>query len=236
MRTRGWLVRVFPGTLDLPRLRTRSTLRGVARPVEFFESQFQRQVGAKDFELNPFERTGLDYVHGEVLDLGCGLGNLAIEAARRGCMVTAIDGSATGIARIREAAREAHLAVEAMEADLGHFRIASDYDTIVAIGVLMFFHQSRALDLLADIQAHVRAGGRAVVNVLIEGTTYLDMFTPGEYYLFGHNELSERFAGWAIEMDWYDHFPAPGGTQKAFATVIARKPGDPAQVRREPPH
>jgi tellurite methyltransferase len=208
----------------------------VARPVEFFEKQFQRQVKAREFELNPFEWIALDYVRGDVLDLGCGLGNLAIDAARRGCTVTAIDGSPTGIARIRDVARKEHLEVEAVEADLGHFRIAGDYETIVAIGLLMFFSQSRALELLAEIQAHVRAGGVAVVNVLIEGTTYLDMFTPGEYYLFRRAELAERFAGWAIELDRHDDFPAPGGSLKAFATVIARKPGDPAQVRRKPPH
>jgi tellurite methyltransferase len=223
-----------PLTPLLLRLRARSTLPCVARPLEFFEGQFQRQVRAREFELNPFERTALDYVRGDVLDLGCGLGNLALEAARRGCKVTAMDASATGIARIREAAREEHLAVEAVEADLAHFRIARDYDTIIAVGLLMFFRESRALDLLGDMQIHVSAGGRAVVNVLIEGTTYLDMFTPGEYYLFRHDELAERFAGWAIEVERCDDFPAPGGTVKAFATVIARKPGGPAPAQRGP--
>jgi len=154
----------------------------MSHSVEFFDTQFKRQVQGGEFELNPFERVTLAHVHGTVLDLGCGLGNLALEAARRGCAVTAIDASATAIARIREAAEKEHLAVEALEADLARFSIGRDYDSIVAIGLLMFFPQAGALAMLRDIQAHVRPGGRAIVNVLIEGTTYVDMFTPGEYY------------------------------------------------------
>jgi len=197
---------------------------GMPRSVEFFESQFQRQVQAQEFALNPFERLSLEYIQGTVLDLGCGLGNLALEAARRGCSVTAIDASPTAIERIRKAAQSQRLAVEAVEANLADFQIGRDYDTIVAIGLLMFFPQARALAFLEDIQARIRPGGRAVVNGLIEGTTYMDMFTPGEYYLFRREELADRFAGWAMELMRYDNFPAPGNTLKSFATVIARKP------------
>jgi tellurite methyltransferase len=195
--------------------------------VEFFESQFQRQVKTREFELNPFERVALDYVQGDVLDLGCGLGNLALEAARRGCTVTAIDGSPTAIERIRATANEGRLAVDAIQADLTDFKIEPDYDTIVAIGLLMFFRQSPALTLLGDIQAHVRPGGRTIVNVLVLGTTYMEMFTSGNYYLFGRKELAGHFAGWVIELSRFENFPAPSGTLKSFATLIARKPPAP---------
>jgi tellurite methyltransferase len=52
----------------------------------------------------------------------------------------------------------------------------------------------------------------------------MDMFTPGEYYLFGREELIDRFGDWLVEVTRYDEFPAPGNTVKVFATVIARKP------------
>lgn len=191
--------------------------------VEFFEKQFQRQVRETDFALNPFEQLALSHVAGGVLDLGCGLGNLSLEAARRGCSVTAVDASPTAIERVRADALRERLPLAALQADLGCFRIEHDYDTIVAIGLLMFFRKERALALLRQIGQRVRPGGRAIVNVLVEGTTYLEMFKPDEYYLFGTNELERAFAGWTLLATRRDAFPAPEGKRKEFATVIAQK-------------
>ena len=192
--------------------------------VRFFESQFQRQVAAGEFALNPFERMALPYLQGEVLDLGCGLGNLALEAARSGCRVTALDGSPTGIARIREAAMNQGLALEAHEADLFHYAIDRDYDAIVAIGLLMFFPRDRAEAMLADLLAHVKPGGVAVLNTLTEGTTFLGMFDPGHYHLFPVGAMKAALPGWDSLAESHDSFPAPGDTVKVFDTVIARRP------------
>ncbi len=193
-------------------------------PVEFFEQQFQRQMRETDFALNPFEQLALPYLTGSVLDLGCGLGNLSLAAARRGCKVSAVDASPTAIERLRAAAAQERLPLEAQLADLGSFSIEGDYDTIVAIGLLMFFERERALALLQQIVQRVRPGGRAIVNVLVEGTTYLGMFKPGEFYLFGAKELEQAFPGWSLLLARNDSFPAPESTRKDFVTVIAQKP------------
>jgi tellurite methyltransferase len=87
----------------------------------------------------------------------------------------------------------------------------------------MFFPKSRALEMLEDIKHHVSPGGSAIVNVLIEGTTYLDMFEPGHSYLFARGELQERFVGWELLQSRDENFEAPGPSVKAFTTVIARK-------------
>jgi tellurite methyltransferase len=197
------------------------------RTVEFFDTQFRAQARAGERALNPFETLALPFLHGRVLDLGCGLGNLSLEAARRGCSVLALDASRHAVAHIREAARAESLPVQAAIADLASYRIEGNFDTIVAIGLLMFFPEARARELLADIRDHVCPGGCAIVNVLTEGTTYLDMFEPGHHYLFGAGELEAGFADWRIRVARSDRFDAPGGRIKAFATVIAeRLPSD----------
>jgi tellurite methyltransferase len=194
--------------------------------VAFFDTQFQRQVASRDFALNPFEQATLSHVSGRVLDLGSGLGNLSIEAARRGASVTAVDASSAAIARIKDAAGAERLPIDAQVVDLASsYSIQGDYDTIVAIGLLMFFRRERALALLSDIQRHVVPRGRAIVNVLIEGTTFMGMFEPDNYYLFGRGELEQRFAGWNILLSRQESFEAPGGTQKEFTTLVAEKTG-----------
>ncbi len=192
--------------------------------IEFFEKQFQRQVRDQDFLLNPFEREALDYIRGNVLDLGCGLGNFSLEAARRGCSVTAIDASPTAVERIRQAAKAAGLDVSAECVNLERWHIDRHYDTIVAIGLLMFFRREYALAILEDIRHGVVAGGRVAINVLVEGTNYMAMFDHGNYCLFGRNELAEHFADWQILSSHPDSFEAPGGTRKEFHTLIAESP------------
>jgi tellurite methyltransferase len=194
------------------------------KSVAFFESQFQRQVRDQEYALNPFEILALDYVKGLVLDLGCGLGNLSLEAGRRGHRVVAVDASPTAVARLKKDAEREGLPVRGIQADIENWTIDESYDTIVVIGLLMFFRHPTALKLLTAIQEHAKPGGRAIVNVLIEGTTYLGMFDPDNYCLFRRNELEERFDGWTILESRYQTFPAPEGTRKDFSTIIAKKP------------
>lgn len=191
--------------------------------ITFFDTQFQKQVAGGDFALNPFEKVALPFVRGRVLDLGCGLGNLSIEAARRGAEVVAVDASATAIERIRKVAAEEKLNITPVLADVGSFAITGKFDTVIAIGLLMFFPRGNALTLLSNIQEHVADGGLAIVNTLIEGTTFMGMFEPGHYCLFGRDELQQHSRGWKLLLDTHDSFDAPQNTRKEFSTIVARK-------------
>ncbi len=194
------------------------------RSVEFFEAQFRRQVGAHDFALNPFEEAALPYLAGRVLDLGCGLGNLAVAAARRGCEVLAVDASPTAIEHLSAVSRAEKLRLTAVQRDVQQFRAVETFDVVVAIGLLMFFPRQVALELLETVKGAVRPGGCAVVNVLVQGTTFLAMFDGDRYCLFAAEEIEAAFAGWTTLLARRDEFPAPGDTAKRFATIIARKP------------
>lgn len=196
------------------------------RSIDFFERQFRRQTEVGDYALNPFEQAILPHLHGDVLDLGCGLGNLALAAAGAGCRVVALDASPTAIADLARRAATQQLPVEALTADLRHYVPGRAYDCVVSVGLLMFFDCATARALLGRLRDAVRPGGLASVNVLIEGTTYLDMFDPGGYCLFARDELTQAFRGWEVLASRYESFDAPGGTSKQFHTLVARRPQD----------
>lgn len=192
--------------------------------VRFFDRQFRRQVEEGDFRLNPFEEAALPYLRGRVLDFGCGLGNLSVAAAWLGCDVVALDASPAAIAHLRDVAAHDALPIVAIEADLRDFAIRETFDAAACIGLFMFFDCATADRQLAALQACVRPGGVAVVNVLVEGTTFLDMFDPAAgYCLWPAAAVLERFRGWDRVHYAEQDFPAPGDKLKRFLTIVARK-------------
>jgi tellurite methyltransferase len=201
-------------------------VRSITNPnasVRFFDEQFRRQIAEQQLELNPFELAALPHIHGKVLDYGCGLGNLAVAAARKGCSVVALDGSRAAIEHLRAFASREALPIVAEEADLRTHEVAGEFDAVVCIGLLMFFDCPTAYRKLESLQSRVRPGGLAVVNVLTEGTTYMGMFSPEGHCLFKPDDLRRRFEGWEMLSLLRQEFPAPGNTRKVFATAIARK-------------
>lgn len=201
-----------------------ASTRPLSHSVAFFDRQFRRQAVSGELALNPFEQAALPHLRGEVLDYGCGLGNLACAAAARGCVVTALDASPAAIAHLSHRAAAEKLPVEARQADLRDYRIARQYDSVVSIGLLAFLAPDTAHSVLAALHAAVRPGGIIALNTLIEGTTYLDMFGADACCLFPREEIPAAFSGWQTLHLACEDFPAPGNTVKSFVTLFARRP------------
>ncbi|MEO5694734.1 MAG: class I SAM-dependent methyltransferase [Usitatibacter sp.] len=193
-------------------------------PVAYFGAQFNRQIAAGEYELNPFERMALPYMMGDVLDLGCGLGNLALEAARHGARVTALDACGNAVDDLAARALSLDLPVWVRQANLEGWRPEDQWNAVACIGLLMFFDRRTALAGLEAVRDAVKPGGVAVVNALVEGTTFLGMFDPKGYHLFTREELLDPFAEWTLLENREDNFDAPGDTVKCFRTVIAKRP------------
>jgi len=193
--------------------------------VRFFDGQFQRQAAAGEFGLNPFEARALPHVRGKVIDFGCGLGNLACAAAARGAQVVALDASQAAIDSLKSRSSEGRLAIDARVANLSDYVPDGKFDTVVAIGLFMFFPCPAARRQLARAMDAVRPGGTLIVNVLIEGTTFMDMFdNDAGYCLFDEDELPRILSGWELLDDRVEQFPAPENLVKRFRTTIARRP------------
>lgn len=193
--------------------------------IEFFSRQFDRQVHAAKYDLNVFERRALDVVEGDVLDLGCGLGNLAMAAAELGHRVTAYDACRIAIGDLRRRAAARALPVKAFRAELSRWRAARTYDSVVSIGLLMFLDCTRAWRVIDQIEHSVRPGGLCFLNLCIEGTTFMTMFDAEAHCLFEPDALLRRFAGWRILDHRIDEFESiEPGKVKRSSTLIARRP------------
>ncbi len=197
---------------------------GPNRTVEYFEAHFKAQAGDRYFGLNSFQEAALPHVSGRVLDLGCGLGGLSLAAARRGCEVVAVDASPTAIEHVSTVAAAEKLPLIAVKADIEGYQFPGTFDSVIAIGLLMFFARPVALDLLDRVQGAVRPEGTAAVTVLLEGTTFRDVLDGDRHYLFPRGELERAFSGWTTLFSRTSEFPARGGTVKHITSLVARKP------------
>lgn len=198
--------------------------------VNFFDGQFRSQVELAQYALNPFEEAALPHLSGRVLDFGCGLGNLSIALAQRGCDVLAIDASATGVAALAARVKAARLPVTALVEDATRYEPQEVFDGIACIGLLMFFDCPTAHAVLARLQRALRPGGVLAFNVLIEGTTFMDMFDPASHCLWRTSEIESALAGWETLYQHDAEFPARDGLIKRFRTLVARKPANAASI------
>lgn len=148
------------------------------------------------WEILPALRAGA-----KVLDLGCGEGRNALFLAQHDCEVTTVDRSPNAIAKVRRAADILQVRVNALVSDIAHLEIESDFDVVLAHGVLYYLSNSEWRELLTQVKAHTVEGGFNIYSIFIFNERYPrpHEFKSARYtHPFAPRELEEFYFGWEI--------------------------------------
>ncbi|MFI9385001.1 class I SAM-dependent methyltransferase [Kutzneria sp. NPDC052558] len=164
----------------------------------------------------------LDY-HGDVLDLGCGLGDNAAYLASRGLNVTAVDSSPTAISQARQRFPDSAVRFAVADAtDLSEFPAC--FDTVLSCSV---FHCLDETDRVRHLKALHRATRRDAVLHLITFSDRRLHGLPSPFPLSAQdvrNPLSDN--GWTITEFTETTLLAAGATMVALFDAVGRTPRD----------
>lgn len=101
----------------------------------------------------------------KVLDLMCGYGRHAVELARKGCHVTAIDNLPDYINDIEKEISDEHLHVNALVGDVLQLDAGDVFDAAICMGnSIAFFNESETKQLLQSVSASLKSGGTFIIN------------------------------------------------------------------------
>jgi SAM-dependent methyltransferase len=153
---------------------------------------------------------------GRSLDLACGRGRNALELARRGLTLTAVDCSEEALSQLTAAAAAEGLKVDCQRIDLETQspELGYDYDL-----VLCFFFLHRPL--LPRMLEAVRPGGLVVLRTFSSAGSFPSSELNARFVL-QPQELLSIFAGWEIVR--HEEGLEASGKGGSLAGIIARKP------------
>ena len=180
-------------------------------------NQKWRERAAEDLIPDPWlERTLPLLPAGRALDLACGRGRNALHLAEQGFAVTAVDGSAEGLALLGEEARRRGLQLTLRQQDLE----AEPQLPLAAFEVVIdFFYLQRSL--FPALKAALVPGGVVVMRTF----SFAGGFAGGprrQEFILHPGELLEQFAGWEILL----HEEGLESSRKGggLVGIVARKP------------
>jgi SAM-dependent methyltransferase len=132
-------------------------LRTVVRPTP---QQIARQVDFMQGSLGVTKGTA-------VLDVGCGLGQHALEFARRGCLVVALDLALPMITRAAEDAQQEGLRINFLHKDIRDIGFEGTFDAVVCVGTTFgFFDDEQNREVLGRLANALKPGGRLLLEVV----------------------------------------------------------------------
>lgn len=159
-----------------------------------------------------------DHMHllpiGRALDIAMGEGRNAVFLAKKGFQVDGVDISEVALKKARRLAKEHHVSINTISADLNHYSIKPDYyELILNINYLQ-------RSLIPQIKKGLKRGGAVVFE-----TFTMDQLknTNGprlpKDYLLNKGELLEYFKDFKILV-----FRETNNGTEALASLIAKKP------------
>ncbi|MBI1998730.1 MAG: class I SAM-dependent methyltransferase [Parcubacteria group bacterium] len=101
-----------------------------------------------------------------VLDVGCGIGHVGIELARRGCEVVGVDVNRLFLQRARKDARKAGVVARFFRADIRALPFSAEFDAVYAVGPVVgnFTDESDNERVFEELARVLCPEGRALVD------------------------------------------------------------------------
>lgn len=169
----------------------------------FWEDQYSRRDGFKTFnDGNPtaeVKKLVNEYLRsGKAVDLECGAGRDSLFLAKNGFNVTAIDISASGIAKLKEVAAENKITINAEVKDIREFNFIEEYDLIISMGCLHLISKSDQIILFDKIKNHTKQNGFNSINVFTNEVPVPPDMKPFFAGLFNKGELFVIYRDWDI--------------------------------------
>jgi 2-polyprenyl-3-methyl-5-hydroxy-6-metoxy-1,4-benzoquinol methylase len=102
-----------------------------------------------------------------VLDVGCGLGQHALEFARRGYLVVALDLALSMITRAAEDAQQHGLRINFLHKDIRDIGFEGTFDAVICVGTTFgFFDDEQNRSVLQRLAHALKPGGRLLLDVV----------------------------------------------------------------------
>ena len=180
---------------------------------DFWETWYPFMFREERFEAGPAEVENIleltTFQGQEVLDLACGPGRHAVELAKRGLQVTAVDRTAFLLEKARKRATDAGVDIEFVEADMRDFVRPDAYDLVINMFTAFGYFDDKEEDVgvLRNVRSSLRAGGALVMDVV--GKEWLAQhFEPTQSTELDDGTLIVRthevFDGWSrLRNEWF---------------------------------
>ena len=139
---------------------------------------------------------------GQILDLACGAGRLAVMLAQNGYQVSGVDLSEEMLALAEMHAREANLAIPFMQGNMLDLSELGQYSAVTCFADSFCYLQDEAqvLQAFKEVYQHLENNGKFIFDVITPYQT--DEVYPG--YMYNYTTEDQAFI-WSSFADEFEH-------------------------------